>query len=102
MNIETGSHVVCIDGKFHPKIKDLYDALPSEGESYVIRDMRLGIQLDCKTGDVSVLLVGVSNPKSLTQPFHERGFSIDRFVPLGEFQEACKGLREEVKEMVGV
>lgn len=101
MNI--GDKVVCIDGLFHPQILKLYTALPTQGVTYVIRDVRLGIQPDCCTGDVSVTLIGVVNPKAESRSALERGFSSSRFRPLQEqkeVQKECRQLREQrEKEM---
>ena len=79
---EINQKVVCVDGKFHPLVAALYTALPQEGVVYVIRDIRLGIRPDCRTGDVSVLLVGLINPPAASHSKLERGFSETRFQPL--------------------
>ena len=84
MNI--GQKVICIDDKFPPGIATLYTALPKEGITYVIRDIRLGIRTDCKTGDVSLLLIGLVNPKADSRAGLERGFSETRFRPLDELK----------------
>ena len=41
-----------------PDISKLYDALPVKDSTYVVRDIRLGINLTLE-GDVSVLLIGL-------------------------------------------
>lgn len=84
MNYSTGDHVVCVDGKFEPGIAKLYTALPVEGQSYVVRDIRLGIEPDCRTGTVSVLLVGLVNPPANSRAALERGFKPERFRPLDQ------------------
>ena len=62
MNV--GDKVVCVDDRFAPEVAALYTALPKKGVVYVVRDVRLGIQPDCRTGDVSLLLVGLVNPRA--------------------------------------
>jgi len=83
---EVGQKVVCIDDKFPQWILPLYTALPKEGVVYVIRDVRLGVRPDCRTGDISLLLVGLVNPRSDSRPAHERGFSQERFRHLEEMK----------------
>ena len=82
--LEIGQHVVCINGTFSVAVATLYTALPAKVGKYVIRDIRIGIQPDCKTGDVSVLLVGLVNPKADSHLALERGFQAGRFQPLDE------------------
>lgn len=89
MNLSPGQKVVCIDSRFHPAVLALYTALPMKGLTYVIRDIRLGINLGGE-GDVSVLLVGVVNPKADSKSALERGFRADRFRPLDEMREESK------------
>lgn len=83
---EVNQKVVCIDDKFPQWILPLYTALPKEGVVYVIRDVRLGVRPDCRTGDISLLLVGLVNPRSDSRSAHERGFSQERFRHLEEMQ----------------
>jgi hypothetical protein len=85
-NFDVGDHVVCVNGKFQPELHPFIPNQPAEGGSYVVRDIRLGINFDMQ-GDVSVLLVGLSNPFSSAAHGKERGFSADRFVKLSEYQE---------------
>ncbi|MEI9960919.1 MAG: hypothetical protein WDM76_07230 [Limisphaerales bacterium] len=89
-NFGIGDKVVCVDDKFPPDIGKLYDALPVKDSTYVVRDIRLGINLTLE-GDVSVLLIGLVNPKADSKAGLERGFRADRFRPLEE-------LRNETKE----
>jgi hypothetical protein len=89
-DIQAGDHVVCIDGKFPPLVAKLYKSIPLEDGHYVIRDIRLGIQLDCKTGDASVLLVGMINPPQKGKSQIEPGFSISRFRKLDELKGTSK------------
>ncbi len=63
LNYGIGDKVVCVDDKFPPDIGKLYDALPVKDSTYVVRDIRLGINLTLE-GDVSVLLIGLVNPKA--------------------------------------
>ena len=92
----TGDKVVCIDGVFAPHVSALYTALPKNGLTYVVRDVRLGIQPDCKTGDVSLLLVGLVNPNANSAASLERGFSQERFRHLDELQESSAEAKREV------
>lgn len=94
-----GSKVVCVDDKFPLGIEKFYTALPKAGVVYVIREMSVGISLQGEEGEVCVLLVGLSNPRSNKPPFPERGFKADRFRPLEEMQE--KEAQDE-REGVGV
>jgi hypothetical protein len=50
-----------------------------------VRDVRLGINLTLE-GDVSVLLIGLVNPKADSKANLERGFRADRFRPLEELR----------------
>jgi hypothetical protein len=93
-NFGIGDKVVCVDDKFPPDISKLYTALPVKDTTYVVRDIRLGINLTME-GDVSVLLIGLINPKADSKANLERGFRADRFRPLEE-------LREEKKESTAV
>jgi hypothetical protein len=93
-NYGIGDKVVCVDDKFPPDISKLYDALPVKDSTYVVRDVRLGINLTLE-GDVSVLLIGLVNPKADSVANLERGFRADRFRPLEE-------LRNEKKESTSV
>ncbi|MEJ0090223.1 MAG: hypothetical protein WDM80_10815 [Limisphaerales bacterium] len=100
-NFGIGDKVVCVDDKFPPDISKLYDALPVKDSTYVVRDVRLGINLTLE-GDVSVLLVGLVNPKADSKANLERGFRADRFRPLEEMRNEQKSRKteEEVKELV--
>ena len=81
-----GDKVVCVDDKFPPDISKLYDALPVKDVTYVVRDIRLGINLTME-GDVSVLLIALVNPKADSKANLERGFRSDRFRPLEELRQ---------------
>lgn len=81
-----GQKVVCIDDKFMDSIRKLYTQLPVEGVTYVIRDIRLGIHFPGRQGDVSLLLIGLVNPKANSRAALERGFSETRFRPLEELK----------------
>lgn len=90
----TGDKVVCVDDKFPPLVDTLYKELPKEGQTYVVRDMQLGVTCDGKRqGEVAVLLVGLKNPHGPPPGNRERGFAGWRFVPLAEFRRAAQ--REE-------
>ena len=70
-NYGIGDKVVCVDDKFPPDISKLYTALPVKDATYVVRDIRLGINLTME-GDVSVLLIGLVNPKADSKANLER------------------------------
>ena len=90
-----GQKVVCVFDKFNTEIRKLYFMLPTEGATYVVRDVRLGIREDCKTGDVSLLLIGLVNPKANSKAALERGFSETRFRPLEEMRAKNAETRKE-------
>ena len=100
LNYGIGDKVVCVDDKFPPDISKLYDALPVKDSTYVVRDIRLGINLTLE-GDVSVLLIGLVNPKANSKSALERGFRADRFRPLQELRErqTAANTAEEPKEL---
>ncbi len=100
-NYSVGDKVVCVDDKFPADISKLYTALPVKDSTYVVRDIRLGINLTME-GDVSVLLIGLINPKADSVAGLERGFRADRFVPLDELRNEQKisQSEEETKELV--
>src|SRR5271167_3011410 len=99
-NFSIGDKVVCVDDKFPPDISKLYTALPVKDTTYVVRDIRLGINLTME-GDVSVLLIGLVNPKADSKSGLERGFRADRFRPLQELREekTATNAAEEKKEL---
>ena len=98
LNYGIGDKVVCVDDKFPPDISKLYDALPVKDSTYVVRDIRLGINLTLE-GDVSVLLIGLVNPNADSKSALERGFRADRFRPLEELRnEAAANQSEEEKK----
>jgi hypothetical protein len=96
--MNAGDHVICINGRFHPTVAQFFTALPKEGHSYVIRDMRLGCRMDMKTGDVSLTLVGLVNPKADSKANLERGFSIERFRKLEELKATTRDVATASKE----
>jgi hypothetical protein len=49
-------------------------------------------------GDVSVLLIGLVNPKADSKASLERGFRADRFRPLEELQNENSATVEKEKE----
>ncbi len=93
-----GDHVICINGRFHPAVAQFFTALPKEGQAYVIREVRIGCRMDMKTGDLSVTLIGLFNPKAESKANLERGFSMDRFRKLEEVREAIKEVTQAGKE----
>ena len=63
------------------------------------RLQKLGLTLE---GDVSVLLIGLVNPKADSKANLERGFRADRFRPLEELQNEKRARQtdEEKKELL--
>jgi hypothetical protein len=98
LNYSVGDKVVCIDDQFPLGIEKLYDQLPVKDKVYVVRDIRLGVALDCKNGAASVLLVGLVNPRAESKAALERGFNSDRFVKLEELQDAARERQADKKE----
>lgn len=78
--------VVCVNDRFWPEIANLYTDLPIKGRTYVIRDVRIGID-PLGNGSPSLLLVGLVNPKANSFAKLERGFVPERFVPLSEYRK---------------
>lgn len=101
LNYGIGDKVVCVNDKFPPDISKLYEALPVKDSTYVVRDIRLGINLTLE-GDVSVLLIGLVNPKADSKSALERGFRADRFRPLQELRDenAANQSKKEKKEVL--
>lgn len=101
---EIGDKVVCADGKFFDGVKRLYKQLPVEGQTYVVRDIRIGVALGpllsqkVEIGEISVLLVGVVNDLQTGKSKVERGFAHWRFVKLDEWKQLQAACREAGKE----
>lgn len=89
---EIGQKVVCVDDKFADWYKKLYSQFPTKDCVYVVRDIRIGVMYSegKKTGAVSVLLIGVVNPKADSKAGLERGFNSDRFRPLDELKDRLR------------
>ncbi len=81
-----GQKVICVDDKFPEWLLKFYTALPKKDVTYVIREVKVGVNHQNDPGEVCVYLVGVNNPKSIVPPFPERGFNSERFRPLEEVQ----------------
>lgn len=79
---DLGQKVICTDASYLTHIRGLYDSWPTYGGVYTIRDIRIGIEPDCRTGAVSVLLEGIVNPLSGGRSKVERGFNSERFGAL--------------------
>lgn len=93
MNLQVGMKVVCVNDSFEPWAIAIYTALPKKDQTYVIRDIRLGVNYHGKnrtSGAISVLLIGVINPMQTSKMGLEMGFDSDRFRPLEEIQEENK------------
>lgn len=105
-NLETGNHVLCIDDYFAPMIKTLMKQRPVKGQSYVIRDVLLGVIHPERVGDVRVLLIGVVNDSPNGKALCERGFRSSRFRKLDELKnqdaERASGVKEQTKELAEV
>jgi hypothetical protein len=91
----TGQKVVCVDAKFPAWVYGLYDQLPTEGTVYVVRGLTIGAtfngdvptQANRVEGEIAIYLIGITNPKSETAPFMERGFNAIRFRSLDEMKD---------------
>src|SRR4051812_26538987 len=84
-----GTKVVCIDDHFPPWAKQMYAALPKEGNTYTIRGSTVGVSYgmgfaDRQEGEIAVYLREIVNPKSRKAPHREWGFKAERFKPLDE------------------
>lgn len=99
--MNTGNKVVCVNAVFSKPVTALYKQLPEKGKVYVVRDVRLGISPDCKTGDVSVLLIGLHNPPANSRAKLERGFSQSRFVPLQDHRLTAEEAGEKILKHFG-
>ena len=96
LNYNVGDKVVCVDDKFPVGIEKFYDQLPVKDQTYVVRDIRLGAGWDMQ-GDISVLLIGLVNPKAESKAGLERGFRADRFRPLEELRDESRQRKEDSK-----
>lgn len=88
MVFEIGQKVVCVDDKFEGWLRKLYDQLPVAAKTYVVRDVRIGVAYSegKRTGAISILVVGLVNPKADSRAGIERGFNSDRFRSLEEMR----------------
>jgi hypothetical protein len=96
-----GQKVVCIDDKFPEWVKQLYTALPKEGQVYVVRGSTVGVSYTPhgrQEGEIAIYLIGIKNPTSNQPPFRERGFNAERFRPLDELKEETK---EQLVDCIG-
>lgn len=101
MNIDVGCKVICIEDNFSPRYAGLYDQWVVKDRVYVVRAVRLGVNMVPKLhGDVSLLLIGVVN--GCNHLGLEHGFSVDRFRRLDEAQHEGEGRVSQTsgKEMV--
>jgi len=80
-----GTRVVCIDGKFGPGAHDIYNALPKEGQYYIVRDLVPGIRFDLSE-TLTILLDEITNKPNLHGI--EPGFAPERFRELDEDRNA--------------
>jgi len=99
LNYGTGDHVVCINDDFPNHVKAFYAQLPVRGQSYVVRDIRLGVTFQYE-GDISVLLVGLVNPKADSKANLERGFMASRFRKPEEANEIVKNIEIKPLEQI--
>ena len=76
--------VVCIDGKFEPQVAALFQQLPIEGKTYVVRSVHLGLTPrepgKSRQSKTKLLLVGIVNPNA--NDGKEHGFNAERFRKL--------------------
>jgi hypothetical protein len=98
LNYGIGSHVVCVNADFPTQVKELYTALPVRWQTYVVRDIRLGVTFAFE-GDISVLLVGLVNPCAESVAGLERGFMASRFKKPEEAAEIIKStqIKHDIK-----
>ena len=94
--IEIGQHVVCVEDRCHPEVLKLYTRWVKNGEQYVVRDIRLGVEPLTRKGELSLLLVGVVNPPTGGHSKLERGFAAWRFLPI----EEAKALLAQIKSKI--
>lgn len=99
---DLGQKVVCVDASYYPHVRGLYDSWIKHGKAYVIRDIRLGIEPDCRTGAVSVLLEGIVNPPSEGRSKIERGFNAERFRALEESDQTEPKTETETATMKAI
>ena len=103
IDYDVGDKVVCVDGKFFEGAKRIYKELPVELRTYVVREMRVGVALEpllrkkVRTGEVSVLLVGVVNPPQGGRSKVEPGFAGWRFVKLEEFNNTKADVKKAME-----
>lgn len=89
---EVNDKVVLVDDKWPETVVRLYDNLPKLNETYVVRAVRVGVQVDALLMDMrrviepSLLLVGVINGRNKLGV--EAGFAAKRFRKLDEIQDA--------------
>ena len=77
----TGQQVVCVDDNFHPLVIQYFPRLPEKDKVYTVRGMAPGWTHDKQEELVVYLeeIIGSINDGGL-----ERGFNVNRFVPLTE------------------
>lgn len=87
-----GQKVVCIDDYFAPEIAALYQTLPVENTTYVIRTIHEGNSLDDGRPQKAtvLLLVGLTNQSPAKPGAKERGFNAKRFRPLEELRDEAR------------
>ena len=87
--------VVCVDDRFPLGIEKFYSELPSEGNTYTIRDIVPGVGLTGDEGEIAVYLCEIKSP--LNAHGIERGFRAERFAPL-----QTSTAEEEEELMIGL
>jgi hypothetical protein len=80
---DPNTRVVCVDDTFPPGIRDIFNALPSKGVAYTVRDIAPGIQFDLKQTCAVFLVELVNRPNK-----HgiEPGFAPYRFRELEQHE----------------
>jgi len=81
---EPGQKVICIDDRFPDGIRDYFNALPTKGRLYVIRDLVPGIgwKMNEEPAVYLVELVNLPNQHGI-----EPGFACSRFAEPEEIEE---------------
>ena len=84
VSFQPGDEVECADGAFYDGVRKFYAALPEPGKRYVVRvTVRRSVMVAgnpaVETGEETLLLEGLDNPKGRFAPNGEPGFAAWRF-----------------------
>jgi hypothetical protein len=80
---DPNTRVVCVDDTFPAGINDIFNALPSKGVAYTVRDIAPGVQFDLKQTCAVYLVELVNRPN---QHSIEPGFAPHRFRELEQHE----------------